>query len=312
MTRTALILGGSGGFGGAMADALWIAGWRVRQFNRATDDLMEAAQGADVIVNGWNPKYPQQTAEVPVLTRQVIAAARASSARVVIAGSLYGYGPDSGPELGEDTARRATNPLGRVRIEMEEVYRASGVPVLILRAGDFLSTRPQGHWFDMVIAKPLAKGRITYPGDLDTPHAWGYLPDVARIGVALLDHPDLPTFLAIPIPGLTLTARQMAKALAHVTGRKVRAKRLNWAPIRLAALVWPMGRHLVEMRYLWDMPHHLDAQPLAQWLPAFRPTDLHAVLAQCAPVSDLVASPHPPRQLHGATPVPQGSPARAR
>ncbi|SNT34623.1 hypothetical protein [Antarctobacter heliothermus] len=58
MVGTVLILGGNGRFGRNAAEAFWNAGWRIRLFDRAEDDLAQAAQGADVIVNGWNPAYP--------------------------------------------------------------------------------------------------------------------------------------------------------------------------------------------------------------------------------------------------------------
>lgn len=316
MTRTALILGATGGFGGAMAEALWNAGWRVRQFDRKTDDLATAAQGVDIIVNGWNPSYEHQAAQVPILTQKVIAAAKANGARIVIAGSIYGYGAGSAPALTESTPMRATNTLGRSRIEMEEAYRTSGVSFLILRAGDFLGTSSGNRWFDTLIAGKLAKGRIAYPGDLDAPHAWAFLPDVARAGVQLLDRTDLPKQIALPVAGMTLTGRQLATALSDVTGRKIKARRMAWWPFRLASLVWPLGRHLVEMRYLWSMPHWLDPSPLETWLPNFTPTPLHEALAASHPVNTLITDPaanqDQPRQAHGGLPLPQASPAPAK
>jgi NAD(P)-dependent dehydrogenase (short-subunit alcohol dehydrogenase family) len=46
MQNTALILGSTGRFGRAAAEAFWNAGWRVRTFDRRSDDLPEAARGA--------------------------------------------------------------------------------------------------------------------------------------------------------------------------------------------------------------------------------------------------------------------------
>ena len=45
MQQTVLILGGTGRFGRAAAEAFWNAGWRVRVFDRKTDRLPEAADG---------------------------------------------------------------------------------------------------------------------------------------------------------------------------------------------------------------------------------------------------------------------------
>ena len=91
MSHNVLILGASGRFGRHAAEAFWNAGWRVR--------------------------------EVPRLTARVIAAAQASGATVLIPGNVYGYGAGSGPLIDETTPKAATNPLGRIRNEMEAAYR---------------------------------------------------------------------------------------------------------------------------------------------------------------------------------------------
>src|SRR5690606_2993282 len=55
MAQTALILGSSGKIGSRAAEAFERAGWQVRHYDRRTGDMVRAAQGADVMVNGLNP-----------------------------------------------------------------------------------------------------------------------------------------------------------------------------------------------------------------------------------------------------------------
>ncbi|WP_020041478.1 hypothetical protein [Salipiger mucosus] len=273
MTGTVLILGGSGRFGSNAAEAFWNAGWRVRLFDRASGDLDAEAEGADVIVNGWNPAYPDWARDLPGQTRRLIEVARRSGATVLIPGNLYVYGAGSPEVLGVATPHRAENPLGRLRREMEETWRASGCRVILLRAGDFLDTRASGNWFDRMMAPKLPRGALTYPGNPDVPHAWAFLPDLARAAVALAERRvELPAFAEIPFPGITLTGREMAATLTSVMGREVRVRRMHWWPLRLAAPVWPMARHLLEMRYLWDMPHRIDPAPFETLLPGFAST----------------------------------------
>ena len=185
MSGSVLVLGGSGRFGRHAGEAFWNAGWRVTLFERGSGDLAQFAKGHDLIVNGWNPPYPRWAADLPGLTEQVIDAARASGATVIQPGNLYVYGADLPEVLDGATPHLARNPLGRLRIEMEDRYRASGVPVIMLRAGDFLDTEASGNWFDKVIAASVTRGRLSYPGDPEIPHAWAYLPDLARAAVAL-------------------------------------------------------------------------------------------------------------------------------
>ncbi|CAN0589800.1 unnamed protein product, partial [Ectocarpus sp. 12 AP-2014] len=162
----------------------------------------------------------------------------------------------------------ATNPLGRLRREMEESYRASGIPTIILRAGDYIDTESSGNWFDRIIAARVHKGRVTYPGNPDAPHAWAYLPDLARAMVCLAERADsLPAFADIPFPGYRLTGHEMTDHLARITGRKIRTRRFPWWALRLSEPVWPMAKHMREMRYLWSTPHWLDGRDLDDLCP---------------------------------------------
>jgi nucleoside-diphosphate-sugar epimerase len=284
MADSALILGASGHFGRPAAEAFAAAGWEVRRFRRGSDDLAEAAAGAAVIVNGWNPGYPNWAAEVPRQTAEIIGAAKGSGATILQPLNVYVYGPGAPEVLGVETPHGAGNPLGRVRIEMEAALRSAGVPVILLRAGEFIGAAGHGGgWLDQVILKPLAKGRINYPGPLDVPHAWAYLPDLARAAVALAGkRRELVQVTEVPFPGHTLTGRELAAGLAEALGRPIEARRMTWLPLRLAAPVWPLARGLLEMRYLWEMPHRLERETFARLLPDFRATSLAEALRAAA------------------------------
>jgi nucleoside-diphosphate-sugar epimerase len=284
MTGTVLILGASGRFGRACDRAFARAGWQVQRFDRRRDTLMTAAQGVDVIVNGWNPQYPDWAAHVPALHDQVIRAAKSSGATVIVPGNVYVFGAGTAAPWGPATPHRAVNPLGQIRIRMEEAYRASGVQVIVLRAGDFIDTSASGNWFDMILTKGLEKGKFTYPGDPDIPHAWAWLPDLARAAVDLAEQrAGLPGYSDIPFPGFTLSGREMAEALNHVLARPVRLRQMSWLPLQLLRPVWPMARCLLEMRYLWDTPHSLDGAELQRVLPGFRNTPVEDALARAVP-----------------------------
>ncbi|MGR3760930.1 epimerase [Roseobacteraceae bacterium NS-SX3] len=294
MTQTALILGASGRFGRACSHAFAAAGWQVVPFDRNRDSLTQAAKGADVIVNGWNPPYPDWAAQVPALHDQVIRAAGESGAAVVLPGNVYVFGPDTPAPWSQHSPHAARNPLGQIRIRLEAAYRASGVQTILLRAGDFLDTQASGNWFDAVMTAKLAKGRFTYPGNPDLPHAWAYLPDLARAAAALAERRStLPVFADIPFPGYTLTGRDMLAAINRVTGREARLSRMAWWPLQLARPVWPMGRCLLEMRYLWELGHSLDGTLFRQLLPEFRDTPLAEAMTAALPSSLVPGHPRP-------------------
>lgn len=284
MTQTVLILGASGRFGHNAAEQFTNAGWTVRRFDRARDDLNIAAKGADVIVNGWNPDYPDWQTRVPDLTARVIAAAKSSGATVIIPGNVYVFGEATPAPWSQTTPHNAANPLGRVRIEMEAAYRASGVRCILLRAGDFIDTRASGNWLDLVMLKTLGKGVFTYPGTPDIDHTWAFLPDLCRAAVELAGiRAQLPEFADIPFPGFTISGAEVAAQISTLTGAKVRVKQMSWLPLQLARPFWRMGACLLEMRYLWDTAHQLDGTLFASLLPEFRATSLSDALARALP-----------------------------
>lgn len=279
MTKTALILGGNGRFARHSAQALRAAGWTTRGFDRSTDDLMQAAKGADLIVAGWNPPYHLWHRQVLPLHQRVIAAAKASGATVLLPGNVYNFGEATPAPWGPEAPQAARNPLGRIRIEMEQAYRDSGVQTIILRMGDFIDTEASGNWFDMFIAKTAQKGAIRYPGREDIPHAWAYLPDAARAAAALADRrEDLPVYSDIPFAGYTLTGRELAAALSRSLGRDVVCRQMAWWWLKPMRFVMPLLKGVLEMRYLWNTPHWLDAGPMARALPDFQSTPAQEAL----------------------------------
>lgn len=270
MSKTVLILGASGRFGRNASAQFSKAGWQVTHFDRARDSLLGTAQGIDVIVNSWNPAYPDWAIQVPKLHAEVIDVARETGATVIVPGNVYVFGQATSAPWSERSDHAATNPLGRIRIEMENAYRESGVRAILLRSGDFLDTGATGNWFDMILTKRLEKGVFTYPGDPDIPHAWAFLPDLCRAAVELAEErAQLPVFADISYAGLTMTGREMHQHLQEITGWDLRLKRMNWLPIRLASPFWPLGRSLLEMRYLWDTPHWLDGARFQSFVPSF-------------------------------------------
>lgn len=280
MSQSVLILGASGRFGHHCAQAFATAGWQVTRFDRARDDLHEAVQAVDVLVNAWNPPdYTYWAREMLPLHQRVIDAARGTDATVIVPGNVYVFGAQTPAPWSDQSPHAARNPLGQLRVQMEAAYRRSGVRVIVLRAGDFLDPRASGNWFDMAMVSKLAKGRFTYPGAQDAPHAWAYLPDMARAAVMLAEHrAALPTYTDVPFPGYTLTGAQIGQELEAITGRRVRMGGMPWAALRVAQYVMPSLKGLCEMRYLWDTPHSLSAERFDALLPDFQSTPVRQAL----------------------------------
>lgn len=274
----ALVLGASGNFGRNMARQLAASGWEVARWSRGSD-MASSAQGADLIVNGLNPpNYHNWAKLIPEITESVIAAAKASGARVLVPGNVYNFGVQPGP-WGPSTPQIAASRKGAIRVAMEARYRESGIPTIILRAGDFLDPAAPVSTFGMML-KSARKGRIQAFGPADLRRAYAWLPDMARAGVALADMGDaLPRFADVPFPGLSVSPQDLAEEVARQLHRPITITQFPWWFMGLAAPVWELAREFREMRYLFQTPHSLDPGPLAALLPGFLRADLATVTA---------------------------------
>jgi nucleoside-diphosphate-sugar epimerase len=279
MSGTVLVAGASGLFGNRVAQAFGAAGWQVRKYRRGSD-MAAAALGADVIVNGLNPPmYHNWAVEIPAITAQVLAAAKASGATVIVPGNVYPYGAQPGP-WGPGTPHLPCSRKGAVRARMEADYQSSHQRVIILRGGDFLDAGAKTTVMNMVALKDAAKGKIALMGAANVQRAYAYLPDMARVAVGLAEmRAQLPVFADVPFAGLTFSMADLKAEIERQTGRKLRFTAFPWWFMALAAPFWELARELREMRYLSDLPHRLDDAPLRALLPDFRATSFAEVVA---------------------------------
>lgn len=299
--RQALVIGATGGVGGATADRLLADGWRVRALNRnpqtagrrsgraglewvagdamVAADVVAAAEGCEIIVHGANPPGYKNWAglQLPMLS-STVAAAKAQGARILFPGTVYNYGEDAFPLIDERSAQNPVTRKGRIRVAMEALLREAGVPVLIVRAGDFFGPKPGNNWLSMGITRP---GRpltsVLYPGPMDVPHAWAYLPDVAETFVRLLGT-ELAPFDVFQMQGQQVTGHELVAGLEAAVGGPVAVRRLPWLGVYAAAPFNESLREMLEMRYLWERPVLLDNTKLSAKLGAEPRTPLAQAL----------------------------------
>lgn len=285
--KTALVLGATGGIGGEVARGLVARGWTVRALQRAPEqltgeladpgwtwlrgdamhaaDVLAAAEGADLIVHAVNPPGYQNWGKLvmPMLENS-IAAARATGARLLLPGTVYNYGPDAFPVLREDAPQHPRTRKGAIRVRMEARLReaseadASGVRVLIVRAGDFFGPRPGGSWFSQGLLTPGKPVTVLNdPGRRGVGHQWAYLPDVAETMLRLVEREaELPAFACFHMAGhWDADGTRMQAAIAAASGNpSLKVRTFPWWLVGLASPFVPVCREMWEMRYLWRQP----------------------------------------------------------
>lgn len=284
MTNTVLILGPTGKVGSHCAKAFRTAGWAVRLFDRKRDDMVEAARGCDVIVNGLNPpNYHNWRAIIPAITAKVVEAAKASGATVILPGNIYNYGNQAG-ELSERTPWIPCSRKGHIRVDMENAYRAAGVQTIVLRAGNFIDPDRDDDVLSAFHLREAKRKVILHGGRPEARQAYAFLPDLARAAVLLADQRDrLAQFEDVPFSGLCLSGLDLQQVVQDVTGGNYALKPFPWWLMTVASPFWELAREMAEMRYLFEMDHWISDEKLARLFPDFQITPVADVFAQALP-----------------------------
>ncbi|AWI85773.1 epimerase [Alloyangia pacifica] len=312
-SRTALVLGATGGVGGAIARALADHGWSVRAMVRdparasvgwpaarltpdfvsgdamVREDVIRAArQGrpAEIIVHAVNPPgYRDWDKLVLPMIDNTIAAARAvDGARVVLPGTVYNYDPAVTPAISAATPQTAKTRKGRIRVALEQrlADAAPDVPSLILRAGDFLGPGARSSWVSQAMLTAGAPVRKITTMAKGVPHAYAYLPDLAEAFAQLLDSPDrLLPHECLQFEGLwDADGRTLVETIRGVVGRSVPERSFPWWLMRLAAPFGGFPREAIEIEPVWRHPMRLDNTRLVELLGAEPRTPLSLAIEQ--------------------------------
>jgi nucleoside-diphosphate-sugar epimerase len=289
-----VVLGATGGAGGALVRELAGRGHRVRAVSRkppaalpegveqltadAADPAQtrKACQGATVVYHCVQPPYQRWAAEFPTLTQGIAEAAAGAGARLVYADNLYTYGPVDGP-LTEDLPALATTRKGRVRTLMAErllaAHRSGALQVAIGRSSDYYGAGGANSAVgDTLFGAAASGGRARWLGRLDVPHSLNYLPDVARALRILGARPQaLGEVWHLPAAE-SLTGREFVELIASALGRPVKVTATSALALRIAGILDPRARESAEMLYQWERPFVLDASKFQRAFGPLEPT----------------------------------------
>lgn len=288
--KTIAILGANGRLSNMAAKAFYTAGYSVIAISRngniqnlpndilqraadALDEkaLVKATEGADFIFNGLNPIYTKWKEAALPMARNVIVAAKAHNAIHLFPGNVYNYGKEISLAMKPDDAPSGSVAKGAIRIQMEALFEKAAqkedVKTIILRAGDFFGGPVEGAWFDLVLATKLQKGILSYPGPMNLPHAWAYLPDLAKTFVMLADKTDtFGNFERFNFEGHILTGSQILSTLSKILNVPLKRAGFPWPIIRVGGIFNGMMREIFEMSYLWFTAHSLNQDKLVDTL----------------------------------------------
>lgn len=228
-----------------------------------SDALARHAEGAVALYCCAGPAYHRWPADWPPLGAALVRAAEASGAVLVTTSNLYGYGQVDGP-MTEQLPLRPNSVKGKVRAELWAdalaMHEAGRIRTAEVRGSDYLGAGTVTPFNVMVLPKVLAGQRGSVPADLDAPHSWTYVGDVARTLVAVAADENawgrpwhVPTAPPLSIRALATRAAELAKAPV------ARVAKMPGFALRLAGFFNPLAREMLEMQYQLQRPFVLDS-----------------------------------------------------
>ncbi|MFI5586023.1 NAD-dependent epimerase/dehydratase family protein [Amycolatopsis sp. NPDC051758] len=272
---------GAGPVGAAAARLLAARGDEVRLLSRSgggpvldgvervAADAADAAalashtEGAVALYSCAGPAYHRWLTDWPPLGAALLQAAERTGAVLVTTGNLYGYGAVDAP-MTEQLPMRPNSAKGEVRAQLWAdalaAHEAGRIRTAEVRGSDYLGAGTLSAFTALVLPKVLAGKRASAPADLDAPHSWTYVGDVARTLVAVAADEQawgrpwhVPTAPAVSIRRLAERAAEIADAPA------ARLTTMPGIALRLAGLFNPAAREMVEMQYQLRGPFVLDS-----------------------------------------------------
>jgi nucleoside-diphosphate-sugar epimerase len=273
---------GAGQVGRFLAGRLVAAGKKVRVVRRSPTSVnvegvetvqadagdaaavAEAVRGATAVFHCLNPAYSTAVwaAELPRIQTNLVAACARAGARLVVLDNVYALGRPGGRPLSEATPPAPSSKKGeiraRVHLDLEDAVRRGDVRAVTGRASDFYG--PGGAWTQFAdrFWKPaLAGRRVAMLPNLDQPHTYHYIPDVAAGLAALGGDPGAEGTFMLPCRP-AVTTRALAERLAAALGRPIAVSQMSPLLVTLLALGMPILREIKEMAYQWEEPFIID------------------------------------------------------
>ncbi len=274
---------GTGPAGSTLAEHLHGQGKRVRCINRSgkahiaagidvvaadvldPQSIRELCVGAAVVYHCANVAYAQQVELMPRFQTNILDASARAGAKLIVLDTLYMYGETHGTPMTEATANAATSRKGRMRSQLAERYlaahQAGDLQVSLGRSADFYGPRVLNSALgDRVFHAALNRRAVSLLGDIDLPHSYTYIADVARGLVTLGERPEaLGSAWLLPVVAPPVSQRGMVQIIAEELGHPIGQQRLPKLAIQALGLFDPFMREFVEMFYQYTEPQIVDS-----------------------------------------------------
>lgn len=252
-------------------------------------DVLRAVEGSDIVylLIGIPYDYRVWQRDWPVIMDNVIAACRATGAKLIFFDDVYMYGRVRG-RMTEETPYQPISRKGAVRAGVARTLlramEAGQIQAVIARAVDFYGPGVRdksapGVW----VFSNLKKGnRAQWPINADVPRSFNYVPDAAQSLYVLATHPEaFGQVWHLPSAQPALTGRQFVQvASRYMNGSEKVLVVPKWV---LKVIGWfnPFMREAYEMNYQDEFPFVFDSSKFERAF-TFEPTPYEAGIRETA------------------------------
>ena len=281
--KKALVLGASGGMGYAIVNELSNRGIKVVAFARNKQkldrlfkadpnvvihpgnvfnhiELEQATRDVDVIFQAINIPYAEWKTNLIPLNEQVISAAKNVLAKIAVVDNIYAYGKSNGERITETTPKNPHTKKGKLRLDMERLYKNSDVPYLIVHFPDFYGPHAENAQLNYTIRQIIANKNAQFIGKQHIRREHIYTPDGAKAIVELALREDsygqnwnIPAYDVI-------SGEELIKMIRGITGYTKKVSTVTKNMLRFVGIFDKQMREFVEMQYLAEEPVILSGE----------------------------------------------------
>src|SRR5690606_19709452 len=176
------------------------------------------------------------------------------------------YGPINGEKVSEKTPKNPNTKKGKLRLEMEKLYKNSEVPSIIAHFPDFYGPHVENGQINYMLRQVLKDKNARFIGQHHVLREHIYTPDGAKAIVELALYDDaygqcwnIPAYDVI-------SGEEIIQHVRDITGYKKKVGVVTRNMLRFVGLFDKQMREFVEMQYLAEDPVVLDGRKYEEFI----------------------------------------------
>lgn len=275
--KKALVLGATGGIGYALVRELVGHGVEVVAFARGEEklknyfhhepqvtifpgdaliesDVLQAAEGVDVIFHAVSFPYPEWSKTHPVCIEIMVRVAEKHEAKIALVDNIYAYGRQPNRRVTEETEKKPHTKKGKIRLQMETMLKNSSIPSLIVHMPDLYGPYAENTILFETLKGVAKQKKANFVGDTRVAREYLYTFDGAKAMVELaLREETYNQNWNIPATH-PISGEDLIKILREEVGFNQSVRTISKSMIRFLGIFQPFMKELVEMMYLTEEP----------------------------------------------------------